>query len=917
MPLTAGTRLGSYEVTGALGAGGMGEVYRAHDTRLGRAVAVKLLPEALALDPERIARLEREARALAALNHPHIAGLYGFEVSDGRHFLVMELVEGETLADRLSRGPLPVQEGLIIARQIAEALESAHEKGIVHRDLKPANVKVTPDDRVKVLDFGLARLQDKDEPASPPNLTHSPTLSLMATQAGVILGTAAYMSPEQAKGLVADHRSDMFSFGTVLYEMLTGRQAFKADTAAETMAAVLMREPDFTALPRNLHPRVSELLRRCLEKNPRRRWQAAGDLRAEIETVLATPLTLPAASGAISAPARPLWRRALPLALTAVVAAMLAGGAVWRFARPSATALPVTFFMPLDDTQLFALGAVNVRWLTVSQDGTRVVFASGGGLWIRDLSSPEPVFIAGTENSLAAEPALSPDGESVAFISGTDRMLKRIATRGGVAIPLVPLQGPRGAVSITWGGDSIFVAQGSGIVRVSPTGTGEPERVISLAAGESAQGLQLLPDGTTLLFAVIDGTSQDAWDKANIVAQSIGSSAREPITAGSQPRYLRSGHLLYARGGIVFAVPFDATNLRPTGEEAPVLEGIARNPLGAAQYDVSSNGTIAYIPGPVQASAGWGLTTLAMLDERGNVDDLKLPAGRYEAPRISPNGRHVAYGLDDGRQSNVWIYDLDHTTAPRRLTFGGNNRYPVWSPDSTQVAFQSDRDGALGMFSQRADVSGVLAKPLTTPESGVAHVPESWYGDVLLFSAITPPPSGSADPVATLWTFSVSSGMSTQFRNVRSTAPLNAEFSRDGRFVAYTQRGDANVAVVIIEPFPPTGERLPLNESSHHPVWSPDRQTLFYIPGAGMVSGVNVSRQSAGLSFGKPTTWSGKLPNVNPFGPPRNFDIAPNGTQFVYTRPSVQVDAAGARRQTVQVIVNWQEEMQRRLQPRE
>ena len=334
MPLTTGSRLGSYEILGLLGAGGMGEVYRARDTKLGREVAVKVLPEAWAFDADRAARFEREAQVLAALNHPHIAALYGTDQSDGRHFLVMELVEGETLAERLKRGPLPVKDALTIAHQIAEALEAAHEKGIVHRDLKPANVKITPNDQVKVLDFGLAKAMDPVAQGFSPaaNLTNSPTLSMMATQAGVILGTAAYMSPEQAQGLAADPRSDVFSFGSVLYEMLTGRQPFQGDTAAALLASVLVREPDLGALPPNLNPRLPELLKRCLEKNPKRRWQAVGDLRAEIETIAAAPHSAPTMT-IVAAPPQLLWRRVALPAGTLVIGAAVAAAAMWLATR--------------------------------------------------------------------------------------------------------------------------------------------------------------------------------------------------------------------------------------------------------------------------------------------------------------------------------------------------------------------------------------------------------------------------------------------------------------------------------------------------------------------------------------------------------------------------------------------------------
>src|SRR5438093_13052933 len=343
MPLPVGTRFGAYEILSDLGVGGMGEVYRARDTKLGRSVAIKVLPDTFAADPERIARFEREAKMLAALNHPHIAALYGMEESAGRHFLVMELVEGETLAERLQRGAMPIEETLKIAHQIVEALEAAHEKGIVHRDLKPANVKVTPDDQVKVLDFGLAKALETERGVS--ELTHSPTLSLMATEAGLILGTAAYMSPEQAKGFPADQRSDVFSFGVVLYEMLTGRQPFQGEPAPDILASVLVRDPDLQSLPPNLNPRLHDLLRRCLEKNPKRRWQAIGDVRAEIETIAADPHG-GSAIMQIVAPPRPLWRRAVPIVAAAVATGALGAAAAWRLKpAPPAAVTRIQFML--------------------------------------------------------------------------------------------------------------------------------------------------------------------------------------------------------------------------------------------------------------------------------------------------------------------------------------------------------------------------------------------------------------------------------------------------------------------------------------------------------------------------------------------------------------------------------------------
>src|SRR5262249_29724637 len=433
MGLSAGARLGVYEIVDALGAGGMGGVYRARDTKLGREVAVKILPETVASDPDRIARFEREAKALAALNHPHIAQLYGLEDSGARHFLVMELVGGESLDRRIARGPLPLVETLTIARQIAEALEAAHEEGIIHRDLKPANVKLPADDQVKVLDFGLAKALD-DRSASlsgeRPGVTQSPTLSLMATQAGIILGTAAYMSPEQAKGLPADQRSDIFSFGGVLFEMLTGRPPFPGDTAPEILASVLIREADLTALPPRVNPRLVDLVRRCLQKNPKQRWQHIGDVRAELEAVAADP------HGALTPTiraSRPLWQRVVRTAGGVVIAGAFAGAMAWQM-KPAAPARLMRFgILPALQNQLAAQG--QDRDLAISPDGTRIVYRGGTAqarLFVRALDQLDVQPLA--TNAPSRSPFFSPDGRWVGFFEGGE--LRKVSITGGTSILL-------------------------------------------------------------------------------------------------------------------------------------------------------------------------------------------------------------------------------------------------------------------------------------------------------------------------------------------------------------------------------------------------------------------------------------------------------------------------------------------------
>ena len=679
----------------------MGEVYRARDTKLGREVAAKVLPDAFLHDTERIARFEREAKALAALNHPHIASLYEMEQDSGRHFLVMELVEGVTLRDVISSGSLPLEKTLDIARQIAEALEAAHEKGVVHRDLKPANVKVTPDGVVKVLDFGLARIAATEPVGSGgENLTHSPTLTMMATQAGVILGTAAYMSPEQAKGFATDHRGDVFSFGSVLYEMLTGRQAFPGDTAPDVLASIVAREVDLNALPADLNPRLVEMLRRCLEKNPKRRWQALGDLRAEIESIAAAPRAISAVSPVLR-DARSLGKRLAPILVTAVITAIVAGAIVAGFAWrlwPAVAAPPVTrFSFTLPEGQQFQATALPLA--AISPDGTQIVYAANQGLYLRSMSELTSRLIAGTETPIgfSGGPFFSPDGRSIAFWTGGNAetfTLKRIDVAGGVAVTIcqTPL-----SFDGRWDENGIVFATAKGIMRVSPNG-GQPELLVSMKGDEGATGPQVLPGGKAILFtsvtdlpAALATPNAGGWDKAQVVVHTLTSGTRKTvINPGSNGRYLPSGHLVYAVGGVLFAVPFDTERQEIAGAAVPVVEGVRRGIFagvesGVAQFAVSNSGSLVYVPATAQLISA--RRNLVVIDRKGAIEALKLPPSRYEGPRISPDGKQLAYGTDDGREANIWIYALAGTSAPRQLTFAGKNRFPTGRPTASASRF--------------------------------------------------------------------------------------------------------------------------------------------------------------------------------------------------------------------------------------
>ncbi|HYN10301.1 MAG TPA: protein kinase [Vicinamibacterales bacterium] len=899
MPLSTGTRLGSYEVLSPLGAGGMGEVYLARDTKLGRSVAVKVVREGLAADPDRVVRFEREAKVLASLNHPHIAALYGMEQADGRHFLVMELVEGETLADRLRRGAMPVEETLKVALQIADALEAAHEKSIVHRDLKPANVKITPDEKVKVLDFGLAKAMETERAVG--SMSDSPTLSMMATQAGIILGTAAYMSPEQAKGFPADHRSDVFSFGVVLYEMLTGRQPFQGETAPDVLASVLVRDPEMSKLPADLNPRLPDLVRRCLEKSPKRRWQAIGDLRSEIEAVAATPRLLPAAGRFEQ---RPLWRRAIPVALAAVASAALAGVAGWWLRTPAPQPLARFSFAVPAGLVLTGIGRHSVAF---SPNGQLMAFVADSRIYLRSLSELHAKPISGTENfQSVTTPAFSPDGQSLAFYAQSDQTLKRIAVTGGAAVTICSAANPYG---MNWGTEGLVFGQGrGGVMRVSAN-AGKPEQIVTVKDGELAHGPQILPGGQHVLFTLAAGTSGDRWEKGRIVVQSLATQERKPvIEGGSDGRYLPTGHLVFALSGSLYAVGFDVQRLEVKGGSVPVVEGVRRGPAGttgAAHFGVSSTGSLVYFSGPALVSSAQLEVVLA--DRKGATEKLKLPPGSYSTPRVSPDGKQIAFVTNDGKEDIISVYDLSGGSAMRRLTYGGNNRFPVWSSDGKRIAFQSDREGDVAVFSQPADNTGTVER-LTKPEQGVTHAPESWHptANVLLFAS-------NKGSEVTLWSLTLPDEKATPFGGVKSSFPTGAVFAPNGQWVAYssTETGSNRV---YVQPFPTTGARYQVYardpDSGHHVLWSQDGKELFYNPRPGAYEVVTVTTQPT-FSFGNPAA----VPRPFTTGPPqlrRPFDMTPSGKFVALAAPGQDVLAGTSSTQEIHVVLNWFEELKQR-----
>jgi serine/threonine-protein kinase len=870
-PFMIGRRLGHYEITEKLGEGGMGTVYRARDTTLGRDVALKLLPASLAGDRERVARLEREAHLLASLNHPNIATLHGLEESDRLKYLVMELVPGETLAERISREPLNVEECLGILRQIAEALEAAHEKGIIHRDLKPANVVVTPEARAKVLDFGLAKAVAEEAP--PSDLSSSPTRTREGTEHGVILGTASYMSPEQARGKTLDRRTDIWSFGCVFFEALTGRKAFPGGTVSDTIAAILEKDPDWTALPARTPGKIRDLIRRCLQKDPHRRLQHIGDARVEIDEALAEPST-----PAVTAPRRSY----LPWA----VAALLAVVAVWSLLRPGTeperAVLRFTVTLPPEQ----ALNWEVDPSVSLSPDGTYLVYVGGVGderrLYIRSFDRLEARPIPGTEGATTA--FFSPDGEWVGFYGNfyDEVKLKKVALDSGLPITLTDVHDAWGA---SWGpGDEILFSDGSGLSRVSASG-GSPSVVTSPdpKQGETwHRWPEILPNGKTALFTILMASGTP---RIGVLSLETGE-YRILLEDGGFARYVRTGHLVYVTEGVLTAVPFDLGRLELTGEPVPILEGVRTEAReGTAHFAFSANGTLVYVPlGDVER-------TLVSVDRMRAVRRIGEARRRYYAPRISPDGEKIAVNIGD----HIWIYEALRD-AFTRLTFGPNEeRWPVWTPDGSRITFQ--RDDPPNIFWQPADGSGE-AERLTT---GERQRPTSWSSDgkILLYTTL-----GSATGTD-IGVLTLEGERKTRTLLGGAFDEMGGVFSPDGRFFAYTSN-ESGEFEVYVRSFPSLDGRQQIsNDGGFQPVWARSGREIFYRNGDKMMV-VAVDTNPAFRAARPVFLFEEPFENiVLPAG--SNYDVTPDDERFVMA----WLDEAGPTQ--IQVVLNWFEELKARV----
>ena len=887
----------------------MGEVYRATDTNLARQVAIKVLPASVAADPDRLARFDREAKTLAALNHPNIAAIYGLEKSSGITALVMELVEGPTLADRIAQGAIPIDEALPIARQIAEALEAAHEQGIIHRDLKPANIKVRSDGTVKVLDFGLAKAIEPVGAISP-GMTQSPTITTPAmTQAGLILGTAAYMSPEQAKGQPADKRSDVWAFGCVLYEMLTAKRAFDGEDVSDTLAAVLRSEPAWGALPDDLPPAIVELIQRSLAKDRRRRI-------ADVAAALFV-LTGPSQASRVTRTERAnaVTRHPIAAIAAALVATVgIAAGGWWMGARfrPVEPKLVARFGVPLHgDEQFSNLGG---SLIALSPDGKYLAYIANGRLNVHPLDRLESIPIRGTEfaaNTAATirSPFFSPDSQWIGF--SQEGQIKKVSINGGAPVPIVPAVNASG---YAWEDDgTILFAQGDNILRVPEAG-GKPEVIVASVKGR-VQSLQLLPGKRTILFTVFPEGTANA--EAEIVVRSLDTGQQQTlIRGGIAARYVPTGHLVVFAAGTLLAVAFDLRALALSGAPIPVAEDVAsaESPGGAvanAHFAMSPSGTLAYVAGSFNASVP---RTLVWVDRLGKEEALGVPERPYVYPRLSPDGSRIAVTVNDQEQ-DIWIWDVGRKTLRRFTIDPAEERYSAWTPDGKRIAFGSHRGGEAGMWWQAADGTG-------TPER-LGGFPFNRYGNL---QPTTISPDGTR-LVATasgrspnLWILTLNGDpqptpllqTGSSPRDIgRNSTERNPEISPDGHWIAYESL-EAGQFDVYVRPFPDvTGGKWPVSTNGgSQPLWARSGKELFFIDQSGALTGVRVEGQSS-FTIGTPAkildssyVWS------VPTYAGRMYDISPDGQRFLMLKQSSLPDRTSAPR-SITVVQNWFEELKR------
>ena len=823
------------------------------------------------------------AQVLASLNHPGIAAIYGIEEQDDTRALVLELVEGPTLADRISKGSIPIDEALPIAKQIAEALEAAHEAGVIHRDLKPANIKVREDGTVKVLDFGLAKAFQPE--ASDPNMSRSPTISLTAaaTQMGMVIGTAAYMAPEQAKGKVVDKRADVWAFGAVLYEMLTGRKPFVGDDVSDTLAAVLRADVDLDALPDDTPATLRRVISACLQRDPKQRVHDVADVRLAMQGVFEAT----APSDAIAPPALRVWQRPIPAALAGLALLVMGGLTVRGLVSPTpAPADNVTrfpFILPEGDTTTAGRG------MALSPDGMTLVYAGERDgvqqLFVRTRDQITVRPLPSTEG--AGAPFFSPDGAWVGFF--TTGELRKVALAGGPTVRLCAAGTHRGA---TWGPEDTIVFASSdapGLMQVSAAG-GEPRPLTEPEADATHAWPAFVPGGEAVLYTI---RQQGGFNTLEVAVVSLDTGAQQTLVGGTDGTVTASGHLVFGREASLWAVPFDADRLTVSGEPAPMVEGVQVNTGGWAQYALAEDGTLVYRPGGAVVSR-----QLVWVDRNGVQEPINLPPRAYTYARLSPDGRRIALDSRDD-EFDIWIWDVERETLQRLTRDPGTNRGPVWSPDGQRVAFTVERDGTESIHWQSADGSGV-PEPLSTEDSfPLGFTPD---GSRLLFTAtgFGPYDVGILDVGG--------SGQATPLLD-QSFSETNAQISPDGRWLAY-QSDESGPAEIYVRPFPDVDSALyPVSTGGgSRPRWSSQGDELFYYVDPGTIMAVPVTSGDE-LVLGRP-----EVAVQGAYASPRNngthYDVSPDGRRFLLL---VEEEAPEATPPPFMVVLNWTQELLERV----
>jgi serine/threonine-protein kinase len=886
--MTPGTRVGGYQIVALIGAGGMGEVYRARDTKLKRDVALKVLHEAFAGDPGRMARFQREAEVLASLNHPNIAHIHGLE----ERALVMELVDGKTLPC-----PVPIETALNYAKQIAEALEYAHERGVVHRDLKPANIKITPEEVVKVLDFGLAKALDEG-PQPEGRTTDSPTLTLGATGLGMIMGTAAYMSPEQARGKPADRRADIWSFGAVLYEMLTGKQAFVGESVSDILATVLKLDPDWDVLPASAPVSIKKLVQRCLTKDRKQRLQAIGEARIAIEEAQTCVPLDGAPTPAVSRRNIVRWAAAGMLAVVAAFTSWVA----WRAPRPEERPLMRLNVELGPDAAL----ARTFGRLALSPDGTLLVVSITGAdgqvrLGTRRLDQSQVIPLSGTEG--ASFPFFSPDGQWIAFSAGAE--LKKISIQGGAPVTL----GARSRGG-SWGDDDNIIGVlgvTSGLSRF-PAAGGAPTTVTEVKPnkGELAHRWpQFLPGSQAVLFTGHDISGLNP-DNANIEVLSLKTGNRKTVYHGGFfGRYLPSGHLIFIHQNTLFAAPFDLKRLALAGTPQPVVEDIRHEQDGGGEFAFSQTGTFVYLGGKAQSPR-----SIFWLDSSGQTQPLQPTPGLYSFPRFSPDGKRLAFQLDDGQgHVDIWVRDLERDTTSRLTSLPGQNGAPLWTPDGRNIAFVASNPAAPGIYWVRADGSGAAHRVTNdnrlhslwsiTPDGKqlATHEPSTGNGVAIWTAPIEGDPDhpqlGKAQPF-----------VETPYITIMPA------FSPDGRWIAYTSSEPGRTGLWV-RPFPGPGGQWQIDSTGRFPIWSKNGRELFFLAG-GRIMVADYTAKGDSFVAGKPRVWSEK-PLLDLGSPPTfTYDAAPDGKRLAVV---LYPDGTAEEKPITHVtfLLNFFDELRRRV----